>query len=83
MRFCDKSTRATGALGRPSLRRVAFDGIRSRRAIAISGRRMTNRQLREGARVSAGVTGGKRPPPLHLALRRVATPTMFNTRMKL
>src|SRR5512132_341512 len=33
-----------------TLRRVAFDGIRSWRAVAISGRRMTDRQLREGAR---------------------------------
>src|SRR5512132_976457 len=33
-----------------TLRRVAFDGIRSRRAVAISGRHMTDRQRREGVR---------------------------------
>ena len=48
---------------------------------------MTDRQLREGAaRCILGVTrvtGGKPATLLHTALRRVATPTMFTTRMKL
>jgi hypothetical protein len=65
-----------------TLRRVAFDGIRSRRAVAISGRRMTAGSARVRG-VSSGVTGGKPATLLHTALRSVATPTMFTARMKL
>jgi hypothetical protein len=55
-----------------------IDGIRFRGAVAIFGRCMTNRQLREGE-----ASGWKPATLLHTALRRFATPTMFTTRMKL
>ena len=66
-----------------TLRRVASDVIRSRRAVAISGRRMTTASSARVQGVSSGVTGGMPASLLHTALRRVATPTMFTTRMKL
>jgi hypothetical protein len=58
---------------------LAFDGIKSRRAVAIC----EVPHDRSPAPRGREVTGGKPATLLHTALRRLATPMMFTTRMKL